>query len=623
MQEGARSERLLYQNEGLVVDLGAGLWAQPLPMDFDGDGDFDLLVATADVPSNGLYFFENPGGDETFPVFKPGVWLDEAFHNLTISYTEKGPVVMSPNSRYPDIETTFLKEPETIGHAGVDFKGRTRAKQWKLADYDGDGQDDLILALGVWADYGWDDAWDEEGNWKNGPLRGYVYVARNTGSNEEPVYGEPEQIMAGDGPVDTYGCPSPNFADFDGDGDLDLMAGEFMDRITWFENTGTRTEPKYAPGRFLTHEGKAIHMDLQMLQVVALDWDKDGDVDLVVGQEDGRVALMEHTGEVQDHMPVFASPRFFQQEADAVKVGALVTPSACDWDGDGDMDIVAGDTAGYLNFVENLDGGDPPKWAAPVYLKADGEVIRIQAGPKGSIQGPAEAKWGYTAPCVADWNHDGLLDIVINSIWGEILWYENHGTATAPALKAAQPIQVAWEGETPKPAWVWWTPKDKQLVTQWRTTPFVVDLNQDGLNDLVMLDTEGYLAFYERRKEGEALMLLPPQRIFKDGEGKPLRLNEGHAGKSGRRKFVLADWDGDGRLDLLLNSESVDLYRNTAEAKGEWRFEYLDRIDQRKLAGHTTSPTIVDWDKDGVPDLLTGGEDGFLYYLKNPRSRVK
>ena len=30
--------------------------------------------------------------------------------------------------------------------------------------------------------------------------------------------------------------------------------------------------------------------------------------------------------------------------------------------------------------------------------------------------------------------------------------------------------------------------------------------------------------------------------------------------------------------------------------------------------------TIVDWDRDNVPDLLIGAEDGFLYYLKNPRS---
>ena len=36
-----------------------------------------------------------------------------------------------------------------------------------------------------------------------------------------------------------------------------------------------------------------------------------------------------------------------------------------------------------------------------------------------------------------------------------------------------------------------------------------------------------------------------------------------------------------------------------------------------KLAGHTTSPTMVDWDGDSLPDLLIGAEDGHFYYLKN------
>ena len=68
-------ERLKYNNPNLVVDLGVGLWAWPLPMDFDGDGDHDLLVSCHDVPYNGTYFFENPGGDGTLPVFKPGVLI--------------------------------------------------------------------------------------------------------------------------------------------------------------------------------------------------------------------------------------------------------------------------------------------------------------------------------------------------------------------------------------------------------------------------------------------------------------------------------------------------------------------------------------------------------------------
>jgi len=612
------STRLRHSNPGLVVDLGGCLWAQPFPMDFDGDGDNDLLVASANVPSNGIYFFENASGKVKFPVFKPGICLGKAFHNIRISYHDGGWELLSPGKRYPDFKNTLFDYPQSIPYEPTFYTGR--ANQWSLCDYDGDNVTDLIVGASDWREYGWDDAFNEKGEWTRGPLHGYVYFVKNVGTKKDPSYGEAVQVEAGGKPLDVYGCPSPNLADWDGDGDLDLVCGEFLDRITYFENVGTRTKPQYAEGRFLEHEGETIRMDLEMLQVVAFDWDGDGDVDLLVGQEDGRVALLENTGGHNESMPVFLPPRFFKQEADAVKVGVLCTPSSVDWDGDGDEDLILGDTAGYLNFLENLGGGDPPKWAEPIYLKAGGETIRIQAGPNGSIQGPCEAKWGYTVPCVADWNHDGLHDVVINSIWGEILWYENEGTAKAPRLRAAQPIEVEWSGEAPKPAWFWWKPKGKQLVTQWRTSPVVYDLDSDGLNDLVILDTEGYLSFFKREKAGDSLRLLPGERIFKDANGEPLQLNPKTAGGSGRRKVVFADWDGDGRLDLLLNSRNINFLRNVAEKEGEFVFRNLGELDDRYLAGHTTCPAVVNWDGDGIPDLVVGAEDGFLYYMKNPIS---
>jgi hypothetical protein len=613
------SERLRYNHPGLVTDLGVGLWASPFPMDFDGDGDPDLLVACADKPFNGIYFFENPGGSDT-PVFKPGVRIGEAVHNTTISYTEGAPIMARPKEVYPHFGAQGWGKREKIDFTFKEDLGKTRADQWKYADYDGDGARDLIIGIGVWADYGWDDAWNERGEWKNGPLHGYVYVVPNAGTNESPKYGEPFRVQAGGRDVDTYGCPSPNFMDFDGDSDLDLLTGEFLDRLTYFENTGTRTEPVYAAGRFVQQDGETLHLDLQMLQVVSFDWSGDGHPDIIVGKEDGRVVYLRHTGKVVDGLPQFGAPVYFRQEAEYVKTGALSTPYGFDWDGDGDDDIVSGDTAGYLNFVENLDGGNPPRWAAPVYLKAGGETIRIQAGPNGSIQGPAEAKWGYTVLNVADWNHDGLPDIVINSIWGKVQWFENIGTRTAPELKAAQPITVEWPGETPKPEWTWWTPEGKELVTQWRTSPIVHDWNGDGLNDLSMLDTEGYFALYQREKRGEDLVLLPPQRVFLDEAGQPLRFNERNAGGSGRRKIAVSDWDGDGLADLLLNSTSADWMRCISSENGVYRFAAPQLLDGRKISGHSSCPTTVDWNGDSVPDLLVGAEDGFFYHLKNPRN---
>jgi concanavalin A-like lectin/glucanase superfamily protein/VCBS repeat protein len=637
-QPGMRAlTRLKYNNPGLAVDLGVGLWAWPLPMDFDEDGDIDLVVSCSDKPYRATVLFENPGGDRKMPVFKPAVKLGGPRGNCRVSVVDGEVRVTTPGREHPDFRNTGLDQsvPIPIDSSIHRFPGKLRANQWSYVDYDGDGAADLIVGTGDWSEYGWDNAYDDAGNWTNGPLRGRVYVLRNEGDNKLPKYATPEEIIAGDKPVDVYGMPSPNLADFDGDGDLDLICGEFVDSFTWFENTGTRTKPKYAAGRLLTVDSKPMRMELCMIVPAAIDFDQDGDVDLVVGQEDGRVALVDNTGKTSDGMPQFAAPVFFKQEADEVKFGALVTPVSFDWDADGDEDLICGNTAGHVGFIENLDGADPPRWAEAKLLEAGGETLRIMAGPNGSIQGPCESKWGYTTLSVADWDHDDLPDLIVNSIWGKIVWYRNEGTRKEAKLAAAQPIEVEWEGTPPKPPWNWWNPKPKELATQWRTTPVVIDFDSDGLNDLVMLDHEGYLALYRRERQGDRIVLLPPERVFyaagasnfdhrqtpgieKDGL---LRLNAGEAGRSGRRKLCMVDYDGDGRLDLLANSRSISLLKNVSEDADRHVFRDTGLMDATVLAGHTTSPTVVDWDRDGIPDLLVGAEDGFFYYKKNPADK--
>ena len=629
-------DRLEYRNPGLVVDLGVGLWAWPIPCDADGDGDYDLVVSCPDKPFNGIYVFENTTGDTAknkMPVFKAGPRLSKTVTYVMPSYMPDGTMrVLNPGFEYKNFLKTGIDEREKLPveakfhkPQGREPKGpQMRHNQWRYADYDGDGVMDLIVAVEDWSYYGWDDAWDAQGKWTHGPLHGWIYFIKNTGTNDKPVYAGPAFIEADGKRLDVFGCPSPNFGDYDGDGDLDLICGEFLDKFTYFENVGTRREPKYAKGvRLKAADGKNVAMDLEMIVPIAFDWDKDGDLDLIVGDEDGRVALVENTGKLSDkRVPIFSQPVYFQQEADTLKCGALATPVGFDWDGDGDMDIVSGNTAGYIEFFENLSGPKVavPKWAAPKRLEAGGKVFRILAGPNGSIQGPAEAKWGYTTLNIADWDADGLPDIIVNGIWGKVELLKNIGTRKEPKLAAPAAIEVEWEGAAPKPAWMWWNPKGKELVTQWRTTPAIFDFNKDGLLDIAMLDQEGYLAFFERAKVDGKLVLKAPRRIFVDEAGNPLRLNAKTAGGSWRRKLCVTDWDGDGKFDFLLNSSNADFLRQVGEKDGRWVMKNAGTLAERNIEGHDVSPTVVDFDGDGVPDFLGGAEDGRFYFMKNPRA---
>jgi hypothetical protein len=630
LQRGHRPpqfERILYNNDDISVDLGVGLWAWPLPMDYDEDGDFDLLVSCRDVPFNGIWFFENTTG-EAFPVFETPVRIGDAIKDIQISYVNSNPRFLQPGHERTNFKTRLDGEKKVLFKADTfeTLHNKIRFNQWKYVDFENDGDLDIAVGIQDGEDYGWDKAFNEDGVWTNGPLHGYVYLIENVGG----VYELRDKLMAGGKPIDVYGAPSPNFDDFDNDGDLDIICGEFIDKFTWFENVGSREKPEYATGRYLENSEGIITMDLEMIIPVALDWDKDGDVDLIVGDEDGRVAFMENTGVVENNMPVFSSPRYFKQKPGYLKFGALVTPFSTDWDDDGDEDLICGNSAGYIGFIENLDGGNPPSWAPPKYLDDGKKVIRIQAGENGSIQGPCESKWGYTTLSVADWNSDGLKDIIVNSIWGKVVWFENTGAPGNPKLSEEKPVNVNWEEQTPKPEWFWWDPEPNTLATQWRTTPTAIDWNNDGLMDLIMLDQEGYLSYYERTNEN-GQMLAPGMRIFVSEPGEynrrneatdsiagSLRLNTDKYGSSGRRKLAFGDWDGDGDIDIIINSVNAALFENSGDSGGLVKMKLIGNLSVQKLAGHTTSPTLVDWDRNGRPDLLLGAEDGHFYYMKKP-----
>lgn len=631
---GEGLELLHYNHPGLNVDLGVGLWAWPVPCDADADGDYDLIVSCPDKPSNGVWFFENADGDTSqnpLPIFKPAVKLSPTVHYVMPSYVHGGLRVLSPGAEYPDFLTEGLAHKVTLPvdakfyvPTGKQVKGpKVRHNQWRYVDFDGDAMLDLVVGIEDWSYYGWDDAWDSSGEWTNGRLHGFVLWLRNEATNVAPRYAPAVKVEADGVPIDTFGCPSPNFEDFDGDGDLDILCGEFLDGFTYFKNIGTRTEPRYGEGaKLVTANGEPLHMDLQMIVPIAFDWDKDGDQDLIVGDEDGRIALVENSGRFSPgDQPEFLVPRYFQQQADTLKCGALATPVGTDWDADGDMDILSGNTAGYIEFFENLSGANvaSPQWSAPRRLEVDGKPFRVIAGRNGSIQGPAEYKWGYTTFSVNDWNQDGLPDVILNSILGEVVWLKNIGKRNEPKLDRPQAIEVEWQGPQPLLAWGWKKPPSKALLTQWRTTPVVFDFNADGLVDLAMLDHEGYLSYFERfRKEGE-LRVRAPQRVFVDEKGQPLRLNSKPAGGSGRRKLCVTDWNGDGKFDLLLNSSNADLLEQVEFRDGKWFFNNAGSLAKQNIEGHDVSPSVVDFDGNGVPDFLGGAEDGRMYFLKNTR----
>lgn len=160
-------------------------------------------------------------------------------------------------------------------------------------------------------------------------------------------------------------------------------------------------------------------------------------------------------------------------------------------------------------------------------------------------------------------------------------------------------------------------------------SPLPVDFDGDGDMDILFscndVPCDGIYLF--ENTSGE---VRPGKRIFYSVNGtydrkngkidslpSLLRLNEKQFGSSGRRKLAFGDWDGDGDIDIIVNGINAVLLENVGQTPDSVEFKYHGNFSDKKLAGHSTSPTLVNWGKSGKPDLLLGAEDGYFYYWTN------
>ena len=315
---------LAYNHPGLVVDLGVGLWAWPIPWDVDHDGDTDLLVSCPDKPSNGVWLFENRSGPGVeMPVFEPGRRIGPTQHYVTPSYIGGTLRVLRMNTEWPEFAQTGLTPgreialplPVTAHTAliGTQPKGqRIRHNVWKYVDFDGDGAARHRAAAEDWTDYGWDDAYDAEGRWMHGPLHGVLYLLRNEGTTAAPGYEAPRRWrpVAG-GSISRSACRRPTSPTSTATATSTCCAASSSTASPTSRTSARGQQPRYAAARPVPSvTGERLRMDLEMIVPVAFDWDRDGDLDLIVGDEDGRVACVENTGRLDaTRTPVFLPPR--------------------------------------------------------------------------------------------------------------------------------------------------------------------------------------------------------------------------------------------------------------------------------------------------------------------------
>jgi hypothetical protein len=208
-----------------------------------------------------------------------------------------------------------------------------------------------------------------------------------------------------------------------------------------------------------------------------------------------------------------------------------------DWNDDGKLDLISGDTKGQVSLFINVGTRTEPKLAEGVRVEAGGKPIAGAQKTYKEVNGTyvVDKVTGgnhaladvYSKIHFADWDGDGLKDLLIGQS-SDILLYKNVGTKAAP--KFADPVALAIPG------------KDKPM----RWGPYVYDWDADETQDLLVGTEDGKVIFYRNKgtktnpelAEGKTLDLqgIPPEE------------------KGYRWRIAVTDWNNDGKPDLLMGN---------------------------------------------------------------------
>jgi VCBS repeat protein len=151
--------------------------------------------------------------------------------------------------------------------------------------------------------------------------------------------------------------------------------------------------------------GKQIAITGTASSAFAIDWDADGDMDLLVGDIRGNVWLVPNEGDAKHY--AFGKEQHLKADGREIVVGGDAGPSCADWDGDGDFDLLVGDGEGKVSWFENVGRKGEPKLAAAKVIVPPGKAVY-------DATAPVEPTRGIRAKvCAADWNGDGQLDLLL------------------------------------------------------------------------------------------------------------------------------------------------------------------------------------------------------------------
>ncbi|MEM1215698.1 MAG: T9SS type A sorting domain-containing protein [Bacteroidota bacterium] len=393
--------------------------------------------------------------------------------------------------------------------------------------------------------------------------------------------------------------------DNDGDNDMDLVLGDLSFPYLNLSTNANGCAQAWMNEQDAYFPSYDITAELPIFPAAYyLDINNDGIRDLIAapnltsnGVDHENVWYYVNNG--ADNNPDFNLEQRDLLVGEMIDLGTRSHPALLDYDADGLMDIVVGNQSFYELFgVKNTrlylyrNVGTP---TVPAFELVDDDFMDMNQFSQGL---DFVGTFGL-APTFGDLDGDGDLDAVIGDIDGKLFFAENTAGPNQPVN--FQTAVYEWQ----------------DIDVGKSATPQIIDLNRDGLPDLVIGEKNGNLNYFQNQGTSGTPVFVadeeasPNQRRLGDVDTRIPGFSTGYSAPW----FV--DFNGEYQLYVATQFGTVEVYTDIDGNLGdESTFTRIEDVAVVSEGAHLQI-RMHDWNGDGLYEFLFGNERGGLSMLSS------